>query len=427
MAVDLNAALAVPWTLSLPGGSTSSATDRVAFIEVRCADAFTLTSNVISVTVEDNDRLIDKATIVLEDPHGATADIPREGQRVRIDMGWIKDDEHQVIFDGLVTSVPARAAGVGANGLTIIAFDPSWRMMQANRDNQDEETHNPKQPRRLPPGRLSAILERMVGHYGIPVGIIRCDPDPEFTADRPLWQRHETDWEFIQRMARRYSARAYVEYNENAARFYFQPESTLLQGDPMGTLHYCRGFSQLIEFRYQRIASGASAQTSGTTVDPGSGEPVTSAPPDPPTADEPVTPDPDRSARLSQLNPNLTAAHEQALQAAQASPDQPAGQRPAGTSVGLPSDPDLPDRLRQRDPTRRLGYLGEGIAVGTNRLRAKGKVTITGISAWAEGDWYVRKAIHVYHRVINRMRDPRTDQITTRNHSTYQTRFTVTR
>jgi phage protein D len=379
------------------------------------------------VTVEDNDRLIDKATIVLEDPQGTTVDIPSEGQKVRIDMGWAGSDNHTVIFEGLVTSVPARAAGAGTNGVTIIAFDPAWRMMQANASNPDTETHNPKPPRALPAGKLSAILERMIGHYNIPKGIIRCEPDPEFTEQRPLWQRHETDWEFIQRMAQDYSARAYVEYNGGAAKFYFQPESTLVQGDPMGTLHYCRGFSQLVEFRYQRIASGASAQTAGSVADPGSGVAVSSAPVGAPTPDPTVTPDPDVSARLSQLNPQLSSEHEQALTAAQASPDRPADQRPAGPSVGNPSDPGLPDRISRRDPTRLLGFLGEGTAVGTIMLRAKGKVTITGIAAWAEGDWYVRKAVHVYTRVIERMRDSRTDQITTRDRSTYQTKFTVTR
>ena len=43
-----------------------------------------------------------------------------------------------------------------------------------------------------------------------------------------------------------------------------------------------------------------------------------------------------------------------------------------------------------------LGLRGEGRAVGTVLLRAKGKVTILGLAQWAEGDWYVSKAVHTW-------------------------------
>ena len=38
---------------------------------------------------------------------------------------------------------------------------------------------------------------------------------------------------------------------------------------------------------------------------------------------------------------------------------------------------------------------GDGLAVGTIKLRAKGKVEIAGVANWAEGDWYVRQVTHI--------------------------------
>jgi hypothetical protein len=89
---------------------------------------------------------------------------------------------------------------------------------------------------------------------------------------------------------------------------------------------------------------------------------------------------------------------------------------------GQPSDPDLAARAVVTDPTRVLGLRGEGRAVGTVMLRAKGKVTIIGLSDWAEGDWYVSKAVHSWS-------DTRTpdDVRAHRRRSSYETRFTATR
>jgi hypothetical protein len=61
---------------------------------------------------------------------------------------------------------------------------------------------------------------------------------------------------------------------------------------------------------------------------------------------------------------------------------------------GAPSDPNLPERVTRRDPTRVVGLYGRGKVTGTIMLRAKGKVEILGVAPWADGDWYVRKAIH---------------------------------
>jgi hypothetical protein len=88
--------------------------------------------------------------------------------------------------------------------------------------------------------------------------------------------------------------------------------------------------------------------------------------------------------------------------------------------AGAPSDPDLADWTIKQDPTRALGLVGRGIAVGSVNLRAKCKLSIEGIAPWAAGDWYVRR---VNHRVtrgsgLDEHRQPK---------GTFHTRFVVTR
>ncbi len=62
--------------------------------------------------------------------------------------------------------------------------------------------------------------------------------------------------------------------------------------------------------------------------------------------------------------------------------------------AGLPSDSSLAEALSKRDPTTVRGLRARALAVGNINLRAKSKVTIHGITNYAEGDWYVRVARH---------------------------------
>src|SRR5206468_10034017 len=98
--------------------------------------------------------------------------------------------------------------------------------------------------------------------------------------------------------------------------------------------------------------------------------------------------------------------------------ERPADHRPRTVVAGTPSDPDLPQRVTIQDPTQILGLRGQGLAVGTIKLRAKGKVSIHGIAVWDEGDWYVRQATHVYRREPVRRPNGQTENV-----STYHTRF----
>ena len=354
--------------------------DGLVFLSVTVQDV-ELSAQVSYAEVEDNDRLIDRATVIVDDPNGALGDIPREGQTLAVELGWMT--EHAVLFQGDIVRVVTEASNGGPRRVTLVAFDPSHRMTQGLPKTRDHI------------GKLSDIFKTIVGEYSLPIGQIALDPDPEFTEELPLRQTNRKDWAFVQEMAARYRARAFVEFNEGASKFYAVAEGQLLQGESIGTLSYAEGPGQLVEFRYQRVAASAAPQSTAITLDPHTGDIVTVPPPTPAAAEPPPAPDPVRAEVLDALGGSFGDDYTAALDQAGKAETKPEQLRPLTIVAGLPSDPTIPDRIARLDPTRALGLHGDGVAVGSIHLRAKGKVGISGIANWAEGDWYVRQVTHI--------------------------------
>lgn len=378
----------------------------VASVKVEGVETF---ASVALIDVEDNDRLIDQATVVFDDAHGIAAATMLEGRKVLIELGWTC--ERALLFEGIVFQVKTETRTEGPASkqrVTLIALDLAHKM---NQGEGKAKSH--------PPGKLSDILKAIVAPYKIPVGQIKIDPDPQFTADAPLLQGPKTDWAFIQELAARHGARAFVEVNDDKSQFYFIAEKAFLEGDSNGQVTYTEGSGPLIEFTYQRLASGADPVRSITVPDPATGDPVTKKG-TAPAPEAPLTVDADTKSRLDKLGGCAGSVYADALDAMAKSVGKAEEARPKENVAGLPSDPALAEAITRQDPTRALGLVGRGTVVGTVKLRAKGKVTIKGIASWAEGDWYVRK---VNHRISSG--SGRDEQGQPRG--TYRTRFVVTR
>jgi phage protein D len=248
----------------------------------------------------------------------------------------------------------------------------------------------------LKPAALDAVVKQIAerNKWTGDLAKITCDPNPQLTDKSDLSnQVNETDYQYLQRLAARYGARAFVEYNDGKSRFYFVSNKSLLKAKALGRLEYCRGLNKLIEFKYSSVASRSAKQYVASAVDPVSGEVKTAQ--------------------------GDAASAPPVASTATAAPATPATPTPA---PGQPSDPGRAQRAVVTDPTQVLGLRGEGRAVGNIALRAKGKVEIVGLADWAEGDWYVSKAIHTWS-------DTRTtdDVKAKRKRSSYETKFTATR
>jgi len=377
-----------------------------------------LSPQVISVEVMDEDRGSDVATVVVADQAHANAEAIREGQEVRIEMGW--ESEHALLFMGEIrrTEAVAPVAGGTSARVQFKAYDFSCRLQG-----------RPEVETRQHVGTLQSILTSIVARARIPVADVVIDPMPEWTEDDPLQQRSRSDWELIQDLAERYRARAFVEVNATASdsaeeltaggasRLYFISETALLAQAPMGSLNYCRGYSSLIEFRFQRVGPGAAPSASVATVNPATGEIAreTAAPhaPDPPAALGP-----NQSEGLeAALGPGRAASATAAVDFANTQPVTPAATRPVTERGGEASDPTHARSLIERDQTRILGLNGSGLAMGTVFLRAKGSVEISGLANGASGRWYVRRVSHLFEK----------EGTGTATRKTFRSRFEATR
>jgi hypothetical protein len=340
------------------------------------------------VEVEDDDRLIDKALVVFDDPAGVATATMLEQRRIVIELGW--DSERARVFEGLVWRVKARA-GIsprhpGKRKVTLEALDLSYLMHQGA-----------SKPKAHPHGKLSDIVTALVSTYPIPVGQIKLDNDPEFTEDAPLIQGPMTDWAFLQELAVRFGARAYVEINDDASQFYFISESALVGGDPVGGLTFTVGDGPLIEFTCHRMASAASPIRAAAVVDPQTGEvqDQQAADPDP---EDPITVDSEQKSRLDQIGDGSGDVYANAINVMSQAAGKAEDARARETLDGAPSDPDLAQQMTLQDTTRKYGLIGKGVAVGNVNFRAKSLMTINGVAPWADGDWYLRRVRHCITR-----------------------------
>lgn len=338
---------------------------------------------IVSIEVEDNDRLIDKATIVVQDAERVCTDFASEGQKVRITLGW--QSQHAVVFEGHITRVAGPDNGTYPRRVTMTALDPSYFM---------NITRRPVTPHK---GKLSEIIAAVVSlpeykkHFAI--GKIDLDKEVEFPPDKPLMQGNETDLQFLYRLAMLYSARAFVEMNGEKLQFYFISEKKLMANDALGTLNYCQGFSELIDFSFQRVASDAQPVRSGVAVNPEDGSAIATPPP---TAPQPSSPPPSDAGHIAHVDKRggNTAAYRAGADVANRAAVKPEQYRHHNFMSGLPSNPNLVEEITRQDPTRILGLRGEGTAVGNVMIRAKGKIGINGLAAWVDGNWYVHKVVH---------------------------------
>jgi phage protein D len=359
-------------------------------------------SEVRSLRIEDHDRLIDEAVIELYDRERLCTDFVAEGQRIEILIGWQGSDAVEM-FEGAVRRVEAVGAAGDRRVVKVTAYDPSYRMMRT-----------PEQMTIPHEGKLSSIITDIVEAHGIEVESVTVDPDPTFEEPQALLQTGKTDWQFIQDLTLAYGGRAFVELNDGEPRFYLMSEDELLSQDPVAALRQCQGFNQIKKMEVKREAARASTRQLVATVDPETGE-VEETERAIPVPEAPSLPDTDHAATLAQRYGSEASARYVAAAALSAqATETPADQRTDAAVPGLPSDPRLIGLLEQPDRTRLLGLKATGTAVGDTALRAKCRVNISGISAWADGDWYLQKVVHEV-------------TMSDGQNGIYQTHFTATR
>ncbi|MFI1105943.1 hypothetical protein [Streptomyces melanogenes] len=353
-----------------------------------------------SVDVEDHDRLTDKATIVFDDPGGALAHASFEGLTVRVALGW--GDRTATIFEGVIAGHRVIATQ-DSQWLELTALDFTFRMTG----------HTPDPPRVWDNGeRLSDVVRALVTRPENHIVAAQIEPtdDRRFDKKSPLRQANVNDWEFVLDLARRQNCLSFVEFDgHEQSRFSFVPIAKVVAARPVGELRYTCGGGHLLEFDYERVSAAAPPLRQESTVDPVSGHLVV----------EPAAAPEQRPALPPPAAAHLDPQHRRALESLTelAAVADARLTRPAERVAGAAADPAAAAARVVPDPTKRLGFSGRGVATGNVALRAKSMVTIKGVASWAEGDWYVTKANHVFTRAAG----------TGRARPGYYTKFTATR
>jgi phage protein D len=346
-----------------------------------------ITSPLQSVEIEDHDTLTDQAKLVLDDNTGLLSHASFEGLLIRIGLGY--GTKTPLIFEGLITGARIITQPDGQK-VEITAHDFTFRMTK----------FTPNERVWKDGSKLSDAIKEVVmdqkGHppYGLTIQDILPPEDTAFSEDRALSQRNVTDWDFLKLLAERNLSKVFVEFDGiDKSKFYFVGLERLATADPIGELTCCRGGGDLVSFSFEKVASGALRDVTASAVDFKTGETVTHKPQERPP--RPETPPPatdgrkdvsDGQKKAIEALTELSAAAEKQIKAEQV---QAAGATP---------DPDEAKAKAKLDPTRALGYRGSGVARGNTDLRAKSRITITGVSPWAVGDWYLRKVNHKYAR-----------------------------
>jgi phage protein D len=361
-----------------------------------------------SLEIEDHDSLTDQAKLVLDDNTGLLANASFEGLLIRIGVGY--GEKTPLIFEGVITAARIVTQAEGQK-VEITAQDFSFRMSK----------HTPEERKWEKGQKLSEVVKEIVtsteGHkpFGITVEDKDVLPqeDVSFSKEKALSQRNQNDWEFLKALADRYMAKVFVEFDgTDKSKLYFVNIPRLASDDPIGELTCCRGSGDLVSFSFEKISSGALKQVTSSTVDFATGKAVTNTPPAP--APRPPIPPPQTDGRDVEANQRKAVEALVELSAAADKEIEPEKKRASGG--GSPDPEDSKAKIIE-DPTRKLGYRGSGVANGNPKLRAKSRVTITGVSPWAAGDWYLRKVNHKYSR----------SKVGQKYLATYSTTFEATR
>jgi phage protein D len=358
---------------------------RVPYFEVQVVDAgVDITPWVGSVSVAEDDRQADSVTLTIPDPRLIYADSLFEGSVVEVDLGYAEPSEHALLIRAVLTKVELGYPENGIPTLTLKGEDKSIEMGLVERKKVWRNT------------TVTAIVQRVVSDGGYSFASVQANltPDPQIRAE-PINQDGKTDLAFLQELAQTYHAKCFVELDEqNNEVLYFIPERRILRlrrPDQL-VLRYRTGpNSNLSSFSPSFDSSYIDRWNEITDLD-SDGRPVETG--DQPQVDTVIWDlDETLTAQASTEDQDrIRTLYESGAQQKDQLQQQLTAVRPAVGAVAVASSE--MDATADQLESRRLGMSGSGTTVGTIWLRAKSKVTITGVNSRFAGEWYVPSVTH---------------------------------
>jgi phage protein D len=339
-----------------------------------------ITPWVSAVQVVEDDRLADSTTITVNDPRMIYADALMEGCVAEIDLGYAEPGQHALLLRALITKVEVTYPENGVSQVKIKGEDRSIEMGLAERKKNWTGT------------TVNAIVRKITERYHFADVVASLDPDPKVRGEN---QDAKTDLAFLQDLARKHTAKCFVELNEDEQEvLYFIPDRRILhlnRADKL-LLRYRQGpGSNLMTFSPAFDASFIDRVKEVHDIDDG-GQAV-NTPPQPPVEVFvwPLAADLSSRARRADLD-RIDALYQVGVQARQKLQQELASPKPTTGAVAA-NQQKLDDETGALE-SRRLGMSATGTTVGSIWMRAKCNVSITGVHERFAGDWYVTGVTH---------------------------------
>lgn len=339
-----------------------------------------ITPWVAAVQVVEDDRLADNTTITVNDPRMIYADALMEGCVAEIDLGYAEPGQHALLLRALITKVEVTYPENGVPQLKIKGEDKSIEMGLAEKKKNWTGT------------TVNAIVRKIGQPYHFANIVASLTPDPHVTREN---QDAKTDLAFLQDLARKYTAKCFVELDENEREvLYFIPDRRILhlnRADKL-VLRYRQGpGSNLMSFSPSFDASYIDRVKEVNDIDHG-GRAV-NTPPQPPVDVFIWSLASDLSSRASRADlDRINALYGVGVQSREKLQQELAKPRPTTGRVAA-TQQQLDDASGALE-SRRLGMSATGTTVGSIWMRAKCNISISGVHERFAGDWYVTSVTH---------------------------------
>lgn len=353
---------------------------RSPFFQVTVEGDVDVSPWVSSVTVVEDDKQADNCSITIPDPRMIYADGLFEGSVVEVDLGYVGANQHALMLRATITKVELSYPDGGVPALTLKGEDKSIMM-------------GLEEKKKVWRDRTVTSVVREVAQAYFSNLEIHLSPDPRLA--KPVNQDGKTDLAFLQDLAKTYHAKSFVELDENGEEvFYFIPERrvvTLRRADRI-VLRYRTGpTSNLTSFSPSFDASYIDRLKEVQDVDQHGQQVKTQE--HPPTEIVVWQLDEGRMAQANDRDrTRIRTLYDRGSARKRDLQRRLAARRPAVGHVAA-SQADV-ESTNDSLESHQLGMTAQGSTLGNIWLRAKSRVTVTGVNERFAGDWYVSSVTH---------------------------------
>ena len=345
---------------------------------------YDLSADLTALTLDEDNTQADQLSVDVSDPYKVLGHAFQEGMDVEVELG--KGDDHSVMFRGVIYKIDGSFPETGVPTLALKAYDRSMDMglLKRNRPWVNQS--------------LSQIVAQVAQPYFARQDIDVLG-DPNFGTDG-MRQQDETDLAFLLRLGGEFGCEMFVDADDAGETFHFLSQKSIMQRDPVATLHYgrCDVPTRLLSFQPGTDVTNIQLPQvlSGTDYATGTVNAVTVG------DDETVGDQADAF-----VDENLTAFRKRYPDQAEqlegllgaASGIQTAVRTKLGTATrrAIPtfvSSAELQERRRNQFSTSRLGMRASGVTDGNRAIHAQSTIALEDVGGRFSGTWYLSQVKH---------------------------------